>query len=372
MSLTKQNNNTRIPFVSLLGWTFQLLHLCILSNPTIVQGWGKVGHEIVGEIAWHRLGVLSQNAIRTILLSSPCYPNNNSSSTKLSSPLAQTSTWADDMRYTQAYRWTTPLHYIDVQEKSYKDRCAAFSRDCQFVYDRDCANDFCVAGAISNYTAQILLQETTIKRRNNKSFHLRSTRDMPQREPATSCNVDAEALMFVTHFVGDIHQPLHVSRAGDKGGNTIHVYFPTRKIQILDVDRHPHLLYTNLHKVWDEDAIDRVMKEDYHDSQIEFFDAIQVFLSNETTEEINSWLACGNASKACTSGWARESLNFALTVAYVNTNNEQDVQINSTLSEEYYGLGVSVIRKRLAQAGVRLAYILENLLGVGESPTNIL
>jgi len=362
MSLKIQNNNTMIPFLSLLGWTFQLLYLCILSSPTIVQGWGKVGHEVVGEIAWHRLGALSQNAIRTILLSSPCYPNNNTS-TKLSSPLAQTSTWADDMRYTQAYQWTTPLHYIDVQEKSYEDRCAAFSRDCQFVYDRDCANDFCVAGAIANYTRQILLQEATIRRTKNESFHLRSTRDMQQRA-TKSCYVDAEALMFVTHFVGDIHQPLHVSRAGDKGGNTIHVYFPTRKIQILDVDRPPHLLYTNLHKVWDEDAIDRVMKEVYHDSQVEFFDAIQVFLSNETTEDINSWLICGNASEACTTEWARESLNLALTAAYVNTNTEQDVQINSILSEEYYDLGVSVIRKRLAQAGVRLAYILENLLGV--------
>ena len=41
-------------------------------------------------------------------------------------------------------------------------------------------------------------------------------------------DIDAQeqkvALMFVTHFIGDIHQPLHVSRSSDKGGNTIPVH----------------------------------------------------------------------------------------------------------------------------------------------------
>ena len=56
-----------------------------------------------------------------------------------------------------------------------------------------------------------------------------------------------EALKFLIHFVGDIHQPLHVSHARDRGGNDIKVEFFH--------DR------TNLHRMWDSGLIRRTKYE---------------------------------------------------------------------------------------------------------------
>jgi hypothetical protein len=52
----------------------------------------------------------------------------------------------------------------------------------------------------------------------------------------------AEALKFLAHFVVDLHQPLHVGRAEDRGGNTIELRFRGEA--------------TNLHRLWDTHAIE--------------------------------------------------------------------------------------------------------------------
>ena len=73
------------------------------------------------------------------------------------------------------------LHYIDTPDWA-----------CDYVKSRDCANSMCVAGAITNYTNRLLSSTVDYTARN-------------------------EALRFLTHFVGDIHQPLHVAFSGDEG-----------------------------------------------------------------------------------------------------------------------------------------------------------
>lgn len=340
-----------------------LIYYLVLSELDTVHGWGTVGHEVIGEIAWSRLSAYAQLAVKDILHSSDsCYPRRNSS--LLPSPLAQVSTWADYIRYVPGYDWTTPLHYINVQEKSYQDKCKAFSDDCKFVYVRDCVHDYCVAGAIPNYTQQINGMTRTLEQSHVSVTKVRKTRNISRREilnrkKIPSCNLDAEALMFVTHFVGDIHQPLHVSRQGDYGGNSIHVYFPTREV----LERQPGYIYTNLHKVWDEDIIYRVLKDAFEHSEEKFYEAVQQYIK-ENVAEIDSWLVCGNAEDiGCTSSWAEESLDLALSVAYADPKTGYDIEKGSELPEEYYYLGLIVITRRLAQAGVRLAYILESVLG---------
>lgn len=343
-----------------------MIYYIVLSGIDTVHGWGTVGHEVVGEIAWSRLSAYAQLAVNDILSSSDdCYPRKNSS--LLPSPLAQVSTWADYIRYIPGYDWTTPLHYINIPEKSYQDKCKAFSDDCEFVYVRDCVNNYCVAGAIPNYTQQISgMMKRTLEQSHVSVTAIRKTRNISRREilkvkTSPSCNMDTEALMFVTHFVGDIHQPLHVSRQGDYGGNSIHVYFPTKAM----LERQPGYVYTNLHKVWDDDIIHRVLKEAFEESEEKFYEAVQQYIK-ENFADIDSWLVCGNAENIrCTSSWAEESLDLALSVAYADPKTGYDIEKNSELTEEYYKLGLIVITRRLAQAGVRLAYILENVLGTG-------
>ena len=74
------------------------------------------------------------------------------------------------------------------------------------------------------------------------------------------------------HLVGDIHQPLHVGRAEDRGGNDIRVNFFDKK--------------SNLHSVWDSDMINN-----YRISYTEFSNyLININENNESTEDENSGL----------------------------------------------------------------------------------
>src|SRR5258707_585119 len=63
-------------------------------------------------------------------------------------------------------------------------------------------------------------------------------------DPAASREKKVEALKFIVHFVGDLHQPMHVSKAEDKGGNTVQLNFNGQG--------------TNLHAIWDSKLIDRL------------------------------------------------------------------------------------------------------------------
>lgn len=101
--------------------------------------------------------------------------------------LTQVATWADDVRSDPAYHWSAPLHYIDTPDWA----CAYTATDCP--------NQMCVAGAIANYSTRVLSNDN-------------SAAD--------------EAAKFLTHFLGDIHQPLHVAFSTDRGGNLLKGYFP--------------------------------------------------------------------------------------------------------------------------------------------------
>lgn len=76
------------------------------------------------------------------------------------------------------YWWASPLHYIDTPDKKCKHQ---YSRDC---YDAEGEKGKCLDGAIQNYTSQL----------GNKSKIYNLT----------------EALLFLSHFMGDVHQPMHV------------------------------------------------------------------------------------------------------------------------------------------------------------------
>ncbi|EMS46503.1 Nuclease S1 [Triticum urartu] len=101
----------------------------------------------------------------------------------------------------------------------------------------------CVVGAINNYTDQLYTYGDS---------------------PKSSYNL-TESLMFLAHFVGDVHQPLHVGYEEDEGGNTIMVRWYRRK--------------ANLHHVWDVSIIDTVMKDFYNKSLDTMVGALQTNLT---------------------------------------------------------------------------------------------
>src|SRR5690606_8782647 len=103
--------------------------------------------------------------------------------------LAEAGTWADRIRGDERYNWAAPLHYINlpVTWQTYEP-------------SRDCPSQGCILKAIETYRAQ--LADKTLSDRER-----------------------AEALLFLVHFVEDIHQPMHTGLRDDRGGNDVKVSF---------------------------------------------------------------------------------------------------------------------------------------------------
>ena len=319
----------------------RLLFLAIVL--TLASAWGKVGHEMVANLAYKRLDVNAQEAIQQIL-------GNN-----LTTSLASVADWADKVRYTKEYHWTIPLHFVDVQDDVIDGGCPAHDDSgennnstpslCSFNYPRDCEKNMCVAGAIVNY-----------------SMHINDEWEKPFFQGNDYNNGNnwriKESLMFVTHFVGDIHQPLHCARKSDKGGNTIHVTFEVTNKSLRGHSPMNH--EWTLHSVWDDGIINQALMDLYSESRERFEDDVANLIQEaEMTGDIKAWLACSDGrNKTCTSQWAEESLEDAMTWAYRNMDGSEVVE-GSVLSKDYYETRLAVVRRRIATAGVRLASTLQ-------------
>ncbi|XP_058215425.1 endonuclease 4-like isoform X4 [Rhododendron vialii] len=190
----------------------------------------------------------------------------------------------------------------------------------------DCHNsagqkNMCVSGAINNYTMQLM---SGYKDSNTESKY----------------NL-TEALMFLSHFIGDIHQPLHVGFTGDEGGNTITVRWYRRK--------------TNLHHVWDNMIIESAVKMFYGSDLSMMIQAIQRNITDGWSDDILPWESCSLDQTACPDSYAFESINLACKFAYRNATP------GSTLEDDYFLSRLPVVEKRLAQGGVRLAATLNRI-----------
>jgi hypothetical protein len=214
------------------------------------------------------------------------------------------------------YHWASPLHYANTPNV------------CNFNNSRDCHNSkgvqgMCVVGAINNYTEQLYTYGDS---------------------PKSSYNL-TESLMFLAHFVGDVHQPLHVSFEEDEGGNSIQVHWYRRK--------------ANLHHVWDVSIIDSVMKDFYNKDMDTMVDALETNLTlsapNGWSDDISDWENCTNMKSTCANDYAIESIDLSCNYAY------KDVTQNITLGDDYYFTRYPVVERRLAQGGVRLAMILNRI-----------
>jgi len=212
--------------------------------------------------------------------------------------LAEVSTWADEIKSDDSWNWARPLHYANVPTDA-----------TGFDLTRDCPEHGCVVRAILEYS-DVLRDESAAT---------------PER---------AEALRFLVHFVGDIHQPLHVSRAEDRGGNSIRVRFFGRE--------------TNLHRAWDTHLIEHTEKEwpSYADELLE----------STTPQRRTEW-----ESTIDPIAWADESYSLAISHAY-------PIPADGMLGDDYFERNIPIVDERLAMGGVRLAALL-NGIAVGD-PAN--
>ena len=176
----------RIP---LLAATLLLAAAPAHASHDAAARWWDLGHRLVARLAEPLLTADARAAARELLGGQS---------------LADAAVWADNIR--QYRRDTDQLHFVNIP-------LAATSYDSA----RDCPRGQCIIAAIER-DRRILADSCA-----------------PSRERA-------EALRFLIHFLGDLHQPLHVADDSDRGGNERHVVFFGRP--------------TDLHKVWDGELVE--------------------------------------------------------------------------------------------------------------------
>lgn len=170
-----------------------------LASPAFA--WGQLGHRLVADLAQDELTPAARRQVDALLEG------------EKEPTLAGIANWADQIRGTELGKATSKWHYADIAEHG----CG------QYDAARDCPKGDCVIEAIRRQAAIL------------------ADRSQP---------VDArrQALKFVVHFIGDVHQPMHAGFSRDKGGNTVQVRIPTAD----GGDRGG-----NLHSLWDSGLIEK-------------------------------------------------------------------------------------------------------------------
>jgi len=180
--------------------------------------------------------------------------------------------------------------------------------------DADCP-DLCVVKSIQNYTS--ILQ-------GEQPFNCDFT------EGDEPC-----ALEFLTHFVGDAHQPLHISYEYDRGGNEVKVSFFGQQ--------------TNLHSVWDTSIIDK-WNNDWQSASSELQDYI-----DQNPNIVDVYTINMDPLE-----WADESFGYVQSTCYNFTEGlENDGTIY--LGDTYYNRNLPIVQQRLIAGGLRLAAVFDNI-----------
>lgn len=157
-----------------------------------------------------------------------------------------------------------------------------------------------------------------------------------------SSGVDAAekraALKYLSHWVGDVHQPLHVSFADDRGGNDIKVTGGCS---------------ANLHSTWDTCLVQKAMGDDVQA-------AVDQLLKAITPAQREKW-ATGTAKD-----WANESFAISVRPELRYCTRQGDACVQSTesvrIDDAYLDANLPLVREQLVKAGVRLALLLERAL----------
>ncbi|MGI9550844.1 MAG: S1/P1 nuclease [Aurantibacter sp.] len=237
-----------------------------------VPFWSKTGHRVIGEVAQEHLNGKAKKALKDLL-------NGQS--------LAAVSNFADEIKADSIYRKFSAWHYVnfpadkkytEVEPSPYGDLIIAIQECARIVRDENSS-------------------------RKDKIFYLK----------------------MLIHFVGDLHQPMHVGRLEDKGGNDIQVQWFNKG--------------SNLHKIWDTNLID-----DYGMSYTE----LAAKLPRLTKKQMKA------IQKGDVFEWVEESQEVANRIY-------ESVEVGEKLYYRYGYVWWDTVESQLQKGGLRLAKVLNGL-----------
>lgn len=254
---------------------FHKLFLAMATTLLMQQAfaWGVTGHRVVAEIAQRHLSKKTKKAIEEII-------GNQS--------LALWANWPDFIKSDSTWNHASKWHYVDLPGHIGKE---------EFVTGLKALPAPNLYTQIPAVTNQVKDKSLPIEKRT-------------------------EALAFLIHLIGDLHQPLHVGRDEDQGGN---------KIQVMWFDKK-----TNVHSVWDSYLVD-----------------FQQYSYTEYATELNK------ADNTQVRQWQQSSLDDWFYESHVLSDKIYDQTPNDAkLSYRYNFIFKTDLDNQLLKGGVRLAQVL--------------
>lgn len=241
-------------------------------------GWGATGHRVVGEIASSYLTRKAKKNIREIL-------GNES--------VAISSNWADFAKSDSTLKYLDNWHYINI-------KAGLNMTEFKNYLQNDTGTD--AYTKLNFLIAELKNKQNTLQQ---KQFYLR----------------------LLIHIAGDIHQPMHVSRAEDLGGNRIRLSWFNEQ--------------TNLHALWDDKliAFQNLSYTEYATN-----------INHTNKQQRREW------QQQPMSEWFFESYQLADKL-YAGAKPEQK------LGYRYNFDNVEMLNQQLLKGGVRLAGLLNEIFG---------
>lgn len=280
------------------------LLVCSLAWPLPLAAWWETGHQTVARIAAAHLTAAARTRVARIL-------DVADNPDAVADALARASTWADE---TKNETHTGEWHYIDLAIQDHKSDMAA-----------RCPQDDCAPARIRSFAALLAAHP----------------------EDARWSQLDA--LRYVVHLVGDIHQPLHAISDADLGGNCEALDLPIGKAK-------------NLHALWDGELVNAIEPDDK---------ALTAELERDIAK-MDEWrqreLASGHEED-----WTWESHMMALREVYQRLKIPVEPvefpakcedapaeirELRLNLGRVYINDMKPVVREQLEKAGLRLAKLL--------------
>ena len=296
----------------------RMLVSCALALPVPAWAWGPDGHAAVGDVAAALLTPRAQKQVRALLKGN-----------KLGD--YDISTWPDEIRGSQEYEERYPgnglWHFVDF------DTFQRYDDDFELKPPKDGQD---VVDQIVRWQKELAAKGAS-----------------PERK--------LDALRFLVHFVGDMHQPMHCAfRCGDMGGNMIPVHsFKGRNYSF--GPQTPMDYSASVHSVWDDSMVRELMGDRRRAGFAKFL------LEDVGPEQIAWW------SQGEPLNWAEDSYWRARKQAYRWTNGENLPYTWSQpgmdlTSENYIDSRLPVAKEQLQKAGVRLARLLNEALDPTYAP----
>ncbi len=251
---------------------------CLLLTTSYSWAWGPIGHRAVAKLAETQLSADSLKVVHELLGGES---------------LAMVSTWADEIRSDKSFAHTSTWHYLNIE------------------------SDKKIEPKNFEGKAYQTLEEQIAILKNAKS---------PQE-------TRAQALKWIVHLVGDLHQPLHAGLASDRGGNSVSLRWFGKN--------------SNLHELWDSGLIDG-RKLSYSE--------LAEFLSRKVNDTHRS-KASDNVLK-----WIEEDVALRDLVYSVPKKQKGRKARRSKWEYDYVYRTKDVLDDQLIKAGLRLAYIIESSL----------